>query len=258
MKKIKRAMRMKLFASLNIVFFAMMTIVNALGAQGYINGASQSQVSKMFPTMITPAGFTFSIWGVMYLLMGISLIIMLVKLKDKAYQKQIEAISPLFWLSCVINTAWIFVFAYQIIWLSAILIVLLLASVFAIVMRLGKLLPKKESITTAAFGLYTGWLAIASVVNFSAFLVSVNFGFWGVEQVFYSVVLATFLIAALAIAKIHKNSFVNLAIAWAFFGILQNISMKSYEYLYGILVVGIAVLLLSSGVNLYNKLWAKK
>ncbi len=241
-------LRIKILASLNMLFFVATMLVNTLGARGYINDSSQAEVSQMFPTMITPAGFSFSIWGVIYTALAIALGFILFKGQEALYQKQIEKISLLFCLSCLLNITWIIVFSYQIIWLSAIVILALFASVFVVVMGLASFYPRAENILTLAFGLYGGWLAIASVVNVSAFLVSIDFQFWGQEQIFYSVVLAIFLGAALFIVRIHQNSFFNLAIAWAFFGILHKISFESHGYLCSVLSLGFVLLIFSKQV----------
>ncbi|PID29983.1 tryptophan-rich sensory protein [Candidatus Saccharibacteria bacterium] len=246
--------RIKMLAVTNVVLFVATIIVNTLGAQGFINGSSQADVSKMFPTMITPAGFTFSIWGVIYTLLGVSLLVMLAKHTQKVYQKQIERISVLFWLSCAINMIWIVAFSCQFIGLSAILIVALLASVFCIIRRLADLHPGAETVATLGFGLYGGWLAIASVVNFCAFLVSQNFQFWGEEQLFYTILLAIFIVGATSLTNVHKNTLFNVAIAWAFFGIVQRTSFEEYGHLYSVLLIGIVLLVLSGGANLRSKL----
>ncbi len=54
--------------------FFLTLIINAFGAFGLINGFSQNEVSDMYQTLITPAPSTFSIWSVLYLLLGFSII----------------------------------------------------------------------------------------------------------------------------------------------------------------------------------------
>ena len=46
---------------LNAIFFILTLVVNTLGSLGIINAMSQSDVSDKYFTLITPAGFTFSI-----------------------------------------------------------------------------------------------------------------------------------------------------------------------------------------------------
>ncbi|HOD02080.1 MAG TPA: tryptophan-rich sensory protein, partial [Clostridiales bacterium] len=56
------------------ILFAITLTINTLGALGVINGLTQKQVSDMYPTLITPSPFTFTIWSVIYSLLTISII----------------------------------------------------------------------------------------------------------------------------------------------------------------------------------------
>ncbi len=204
---------------ISIVLFVLTLLMNFLGARGVINGASQSDVSQMFPTLITPAGFTFSIWGVIYSLIFIALVWGSIHYKKEYYQQTTDKISVVFWISCLLNIAWIVAFSYQIIWLSAILIVALCSSVVLLIKKLAHTHGNTKSLFDLGFGIYGGWLTIASLVNFFAFLVSIDFQFFGQELCLYTILLALFLVFVVYLQSIHKNPFFNLAIIWAFFGI---------------------------------------
>ncbi len=228
---------------ISLLFFIAVVLVNYLSAAGFINGNSQSAVSNSFPTMITPAGFAFSIWGVIYLSMFISIILPLVR-KSETDILSINAIARLFWLSTIINIAWTFVFSYKIIWLSAILIVALLINIFIIMKTLKTISNEKNGVFDLAFGLYAGWLSIASVVNFMAFLVSIQFNFLNNPTMFYSASLLVFILIIAFIQKNHRNPFYVLSIIWAFFGIIKNHTFDSYTNpLFLVLIFGIVVLL---------------
>ncbi|MGB5257057.1 MAG: hypothetical protein WBN44_07355, partial [Woeseiaceae bacterium] len=51
----------------NIVAFSIVIIVNYLSNALPINGQSMAEISAKYPSLFTPAGFTFSIWGIIYL-----------------------------------------------------------------------------------------------------------------------------------------------------------------------------------------------
>ncbi len=229
-----------------MILFIATIAINTIGAWGVINGSSQAAVSAQFPTMITPAGFAFSIWGVIYSLLGIGLGWALFGGKDNQCRKNLLIIAPLFWLSCIVNMSWIVVFSYKIIWLSAVLIVFMWLSVFAIVVRLEKVQPAKQNLYKLGFGLYGGWLSIATVVNFAAWLTAIQFQFWHQESLFYAVILSIFLLVVLALQRIYRNVFFNLPIAWAFFGIINKLSYADNQLLFVVLIGGILLLLLSS------------
>ncbi len=238
---------------INLVFFVILMLVNFLSAKGYINATSQSDVSASFPTLITPAGYAFSIWGVLYSIIFIGFIFSLFSINNY-YKRSLESISKLFLLSCVINIAWTFVFSYKYIGISAILIVLLLISLLMIIMKLQRVNKGKLGIFEIGFGLYAGWLSIASVVNISAFLVSIDFDFFGKEKLFYIIVLAFFLILVLGFSKINKNVTYYMAIAWAFFAIIKKIGFTSYtDPLFIVLAAGTFLLLGTSILNFFKR-----
>ncbi|MER2063917.1 MAG: hypothetical protein ABS873_04650 [Alkalibacterium sp.] len=71
-------MKTKTKAWISAGLLALTLIINAMGAFGWINDMSQQEVSDMYPTLITPAPSTFSIWSVIYTLLIISIIVMLI------------------------------------------------------------------------------------------------------------------------------------------------------------------------------------
>lgn len=205
--------------SMSFVAFFIMVIINTLGAFGYINGLSQREVSNEFDTMITPAGFTFSIWGVIYSLLLITLVVAFLNRNRSYYKKLIEQISFWFVLSCVFNIVWNVVFAYRMIALSFVMILGLLFTLVAILRNLQLLGDNSKWLPALSFGLYGGWIFIASFVNFSAFLVSIDFNYFGSTELVFSiavVVLATLL--AIGMVRYHRNAIFPLSIAWAYFG----------------------------------------
>ncbi len=213
--------RKNVFISLALYFVTL--FVNALSGAGLINGNSQSDVSRAYPSGITPAPYAFSIWGVIYLCILLSILTPLFNNSERNI-KNINEISILFWISCLFNIAWTVVFSYEFIWLSAILIVCILIFAFKIMVRLKKMSGHKNGIFDLGFGLYAGWLSIASVVNFVAFLVSINFKFFGNREMFDSILLSVFILLIALIQKRHNNPFYNLSIIWAFIGILVRYS----------------------------------
>ena len=58
----------KILSIVNIIVFGAMLYLNYMGGAGLINDINTGEVSNLYPTLFTPAGFTFSIWGIIYLL----------------------------------------------------------------------------------------------------------------------------------------------------------------------------------------------
>ena len=207
----------------NMGVFLLTLVVNSLGAFGFINGLSQKQVSDTYPTLITPSPATFSIWGVIYALLFISLIFMIVTHKEARTARLIDTVSVPFWVSSGLNMLWIVAFSFEWIGISTALI---LAFVVTLAVLNGRLKTPDgigQKVNAMAFGLYNGWLIIATVVNVSAFLVQLKWTGFGLSADVWAIII---LIVSLAVAGLIqwrlRNAALTLPLAWAYFGIWQQ------------------------------------
>lgn len=237
-------------AWINAILLAVTLVVNALGALGIFNGTSQGEVAKMYPTLITPSPFTFSIWSVIYALLIISVIVMIIKQNDPYYESAINEISTLFWISCLLNCAWIIVFSYLLIEVSVLLIFSLAITLAIICTKLLEIHQHKRWLLPVSFGLYAGWLLIATVVNIATMLVKWEWNGFGLSAQTWAVIvlIASILLAAFVIIKI-RNAVFPLPIAWAYFGIFLNLkSPNGYNGEYGLLqniaIIGAIILVI--------------
>jgi len=239
-------------AWVNLIVFLITLAVNTLGGLGLINGLNQKEVSDMFPTLITPAPFTFSIWGVIYLLILISLIAMIIKSNSTYYQKAIDNISVLFRVSCLFNMAWIVSFSYVKIGLSVLFIFGILISLTLLCLKLLKIQTEKQILIPLTFGLYTGWVFIATVVNISAFLVKINWDGFGIaDEIWAVIVLIVAVILVFLVLNRLKNAVFPLPIAWAYLGIYVSLfSPEGYNGQYELLQItalaGMVVLIIAA------------
>src|SRR5512135_608183 len=120
----------------NIVFYILTIVVNSLaGGTTLIGGKLTAAVSDANPTLITPAGYVFSIWGIIYILLGVFVVYQaLPSQQGKEYQRKI---GWLFVLSSLINIGWLFLWQFEYLSLSVVLMFLLLATLISIYVRLG-------------------------------------------------------------------------------------------------------------------------
>ncbi len=211
----------------SLLFYVVVAVVNFMGARGIINNMSQKAVSASFPTMITPAGYAFLIWAVIYVLMFAALMVLMFKSEEDYNSKVIRRTSILFWISSVLNVLWTVAFSYKQIWLAMILIVSLFLVLLSVLKKLSGTQTEYRGLFDIAIGLYTGWLFVASVVNIAAFLVSVNFNFFGKPVLIYSVMLIVTIIIGLLLNKVHNNPVFYLANSWAFVAIIVANKFKS-------------------------------
>ncbi len=244
----------------NIAAFALTVIINGIaGATTLIGGVNTADISNANPTLITPAGYTFSIWGVIYVLLGVFVIYQaLPSQKGKDFQRKI---GWLFVLSSIFNIAWIFLWQYEQLVISAVLIFLLLLSLIAIYLRLNigrGSVPLRERLAVhLPFSVYLGWLAIATIADVTVTLVSLNWDGFGVAAATWALIIAiiALLITLLVIATRRDIGF-SLVIIWAFGGIAVN--QAAYPNTVMALEAGIVIILIALAARiLISKPWRK-
>lgn len=241
------------------ILFAVTLVVNTLGAIGIINGLSQKEVSDRYQTLITPSSSTFSIWSVIYSLLIISIVLLIIKSKDEYYNKAMDEIAGLFWLSCLINIAWIVCFSFVLIEVSVILILMFTVNLALICRRLLAIQDKKTRwLLPVTFGLYTGWLFIASVVNIAAMLVKLEWnGFGLADEIWGILILSVAAVLVILVMLNLRNAAFPLPVAWAYWGIYMNLrSAEGFGGQYGALqivcIIGLIVLIGAASIQLYR------
>lgn len=245
-------------AWINAILLAITLVMNALGAFGLINGLSQKQISDMYLTLITPSPATFSIWSVIYTSLIISIIAMIIKQKDPYYQKAVDEISVLFWASCVLNIGWIVTFSYVLVELSVLFILGFVITLSLILMKLLKISEGKRWLLPLSFGLYSGWLFIATVVNISAGLVKSGWNRFGIaDPIWSTIILIVAVLLVIGVLLKNRNAVFPLPIAWAFLGIFQFLrSPVGFKGEYGLLQVvslaGMVALIGAAAIQFYR------
>jgi benzodiazapine receptor len=207
----------------NILAFILVVLVNSLaGSTTILGGKNTAQISDANPTLITPAGYAFSIWGIIYILLGIFVVFQaLPSEKGKDYKK---SIGWLFILSSILNIAWLFLWQFEYLSLSVLLMFLLLASLIFIYLRLNigksKVGFREKLAVHVPFSIYLGWITIASILNVAVTLVSVNWGGYGVSpETWATLITIAALVIAMLVLATRRDIAYGLVIVWALVGI---------------------------------------
>jgi len=210
----------------NIAFFVLTVIMNSLaGSTKIIGGRNTADVSNANSTLITPAGYVFAIWGVIYILLGVFVVYQaLPSQKGKVY---FNKISWLFILSSIVNIAWLFVWQYEYLSLSVLLIFALLATLIAIYVRLGigksNAILREKLAVHLPFSVYLGWITVASIADVAATLVSYNWNGFGISPSTWAIlVVAVALSITMLMLATRKDIAYALVIIWALVGIGVN------------------------------------
>ncbi len=206
----------------NIAAFIVTLAINGLASTTVLNGRTTAQVSDLYSNPFTPAGYVFAIWGIIYTLLAVFIIYQaLPKQKNKLFQKQISA---LFILSSVFNVTWLFLWQYNYITMSVVLMFALLATLTAIYLRLGigkSSAPRTEKLTVhLPFSVYLGWITVASIANVAAALVSVGWSGFGLSTETWAIIaMGIALIVTLVVIVTRRDFAYSLVIIWALAGI---------------------------------------
>ncbi|MFA6617791.1 MAG: TspO/MBR family protein [Candidatus Neomarinimicrobiota bacterium] len=212
-----------LLAILNILLFSGMITMNALANILPINGLNTGELSDFYPNLFVPAGLTFSIWGVIYLLLFIYVVYALIAAirgnKDIICIKTQIA----FAVTCILNSVWIIFWHYKLIVWSEITMLALLATLIYLFQKTAKLNTKgfvKTFAVSVPINIYLGWITVATIANTTALLVAKNWGAWGISESSWTVTMILIATCITVIILIKKQTLCfALVIIWALIGI---------------------------------------
>lgn len=243
----------------NLVAFIATLIVNTLSNSLPLNGRTPAQLSDLYPNLFVPAGLTFSIWGIIYTWLLTFIIWQITGLfSDKRLAKVAPIIDKLSWLfviTCVLNIAWLFAWHWQFLLISVLVMLTLLLSLIRLNIQVGtgfsKINSTEKWLIHAPFGIYLGWISVATIANITAILIGNKWDGWGLSAGNWAIIMVSigFLIAT-AIVILRNNVFYGLAVIWALYGIMlkrgTEISEASQQIehasLYALIALAIVVI----------------
>ena len=100
----------------NLGAFALTILLNVLSNALPINDQTMPEISARYPSLFTPAGFTFGIWGLIYL--ALLVFVVWQALPAQRTSAKLARISVPFKINCLANASWIVVWHYDLLALS--------------------------------------------------------------------------------------------------------------------------------------------
>jgi hypothetical protein len=197
-------------------------VVNGLANALPLNGLTTGEISDRFDVYFVPAGYVFSIWGVIYL--GLIAFAIYQGLPSQRENPRLRRIG--YWpaFSCVANIAWLFLWHYERFPLTIVAMVALLLALIVIYLRLGigrtQVSLIERWLVRVPFSIYLGWITVATVANATSLLDYLNWGGWGIgEQTWAVIMLVIGVGIATAVSLTRGDVAYMLVIIWAFAGI---------------------------------------
>ena len=233
-----------------VLSLVVVLVINILANTLPINGLTTGEISDRFPILFVPAGYVFSIWGLIYLaLIGFAIYSITPKgLKNT----KVDDIAGWFVAANLFNAAWILLWHYLQFTLTIIPILGLLISLIMIYLKLSIGISKRGwleyILVSAPFSIYLGWATVAVVANITQVLY--NFGYRGApltEPLWATILLVVASLIGLILGFTRRDVFYNLVLIWAFIGIWVkqgNVPLVATTALIAAIILALLVLFL--------------
>lgn len=197
--------------------------INALAVLLPLNGQETGAISDRLPTTVTPAGLTFSVWSVIYV--GVIAYTIWQLLPRNRTDRAARATGWPFVVTCVANSAWIFLWHYNVFLLTVpVMLVLLggLLTIYLTLSRLGSRLTRPQWWFAALpFSLYLGWITVATIINIAAVMVNYGWNGFGISAAVWGMLLLVVATLIGAFIGLRQGDLGYTGVlAWAFFGII--------------------------------------
>lgn len=233
--------------SLNGIALFLTVCINYLSNTGLFNGETMGTISAKYQNLFTPAGYAFSIWGLIYIgLLGFVIYFGPFTKQTEHKTKVVLNIGWWFLISCCTNSLWVVAWLYEYTFITVLLMLLLLASLLKIIQQT-EVLPstfQNNIFLKLPFQIYSGWISVALIANVAAYLKKISWNGFGIPETNWTIVL--FMIAlALHLFMIWKRRMPVFAMVavWALIAIaIANKQVSNFIFFYAIIVAGIILL----------------
>ncbi len=245
----------KILPYLNFIVLLATLGVNYAANALPLNNQTTGEISDRFKVLFKPAGYAFSIWGLIYL--GLLLFGIYQLLPQQRKSDLIDKLGLFFILSCFANMSWILDWHYELFTFSVIVILILLFSLIKIYLNLGigvaEVSVKEKWLIHQPFSLYLGWISVATMANITIYMDWLNLNGFGFSPVLWFVLMSLIGLAlSFYIALTRKDYIFNLVILWAYIAIaVQNAGVAVVSTI-SLITSGVALLpvIISFGLSL--------
>ncbi|MEO6684141.1 MAG: hypothetical protein ABIN48_15060 [Ginsengibacter sp.] len=242
----------------NIIALVITIIINYFYSAGIISGVTVADVSDQYQNYFTPAGYAFSIWGIIYLgLLGFVIYTgKSLLLKEDLNNEVVLKIGWWFVFSCLANSLWIVFWVNNLLWMTVLLMTFLLFCLVKIILNLNMEMdyhPFKDYLLIYwPFAIYAGWVSVAFIANISAYLVKTGWNGFGISPVLWTIIMIVLagLINLLVIWKRNLREFAMVGV-WALIAIAVANFNQEKSIMYAAIIVSF-ILLVNVGYSGYK------
>jgi hypothetical protein len=238
-----------------ILSVAATIVINILANALPLNGLNTGAISDRFQVYFVPAGYVFSIWGLIYI--GLIAYAVFQALPSHRENSRFRATGYLVALSGLANIAWIFLWHYEYFAWTLVAMISLLILLIAIYLRLGigttKVSTAEKWAVQVPFSVYLGWITVATVANITDVLYYVNWNGLGISpEVWFLVVLAAVIVISGLVSLTRRDIAYNLVILWALVGIAVKFSSITL-----VMVASLVSAMIVAAILIYSRIRSK-
>lgn len=233
----------KVVSILNLVTFLMMIAINVLATIGLL-GNTTAQIANDTPNLMMPIGMTFQvIWTLIYALLLIYTVYQLVKHDNES----VKRISIYYLMTNILNIAWIASFHANLMLISTVIIIGLLASLYVLVRKMGK----ANRLMKITFNIYYAWITVASVVSIFSLISSLNTKLY--DSLLMRLLTIGSMVVLVILTYIRRKEFAyTLTILFAMIGIIAKHNFEYMNRYPEIVTMGIIVVILGIFISLIS------
>jgi len=196
-------------------------VINGLANALPLNNQTTGEISDQFTVYFVPAGYVFSIWGLIYLALAAFAVYQ--ALPAQREDPALRGIGYLFAASCAANIAWLFFWHYNQYPLTLLAMLVLLGLLIVIYLRLNigsRVSTTRQWLVHIPFSIYLGWITVATIANVTSLLDWLGWNGWGLDEATWAAIM---LVAATGITTVMSltrgDVAYGLVVVWAFAGI---------------------------------------
>lgn len=245
----------KVFRILNMAALIVTIAVNYLSNTGFFNNETMASISARFQNLFTPAGYAFSIWGLIYVaLIGFVIHYGPFTKNTNAKQKTVLNIGWWFVISCAANCLWIVAWLYEYTLLTIPVMIVIFISLMKIILNHKGTIEAKNLQTAIflrlPFYIYSGWISVALIANVAAYLKKIGWSGFGFSETLWTIVM--FIVAAIIhLYMVWKRDMASFALVavWALVAIAVA-NQNGNETVYISAIVTAVFLALNAGARI--------
>lgn len=194
----------KTYAILNLIILLAVIFWNYWVNANGLNGNTVSSLSAEYENLFTPAGYAFSIWGLIFLALFAQSVFFVSRAFNPAKDSDfLSQIGPYLIMANIGNGLWLYMWLMEHTGISVIVMLGILASLVIVILNTN--MERWDAPRPVIFwlwwpiALYSGWIAVATIANISAFLAKSNWASnqaevaWTVTMIGFAVILNLFM-----------------------------------------------------------------